>query len=216
MPRGIFSFDLICVRLIICHAGPSARWAHFKGAPRMRDGTNPLTEEKQSLYFPQEYPTMKGWFKGMEEIIRERGLWPEAGLLADCPKKSSGPRCPTDRNDCCCQKLLYNQPDFVSQRSGLQEFIESCGHLCDFYPKYHCELNFIEQYWGAAKLCFCTAGRGANIEEMKTKVLASLDDIPIEQIHRCAKTFLTLLCFLTPFIDMLIAQHGSSMPMVRA
>jgi hypothetical protein len=44
------------------------------------------------------------------------------------------------------------QPDFVSQKSQLEEFVVSQGHIWDFYPKYHCELNFIEQYWGAAKL----------------------------------------------------------------
>ena len=39
--------------------------------------------------------------------------------------------------------ILFNQPDFVPQKSELQELIEKRGHLCDFYPKYHCELNFI-------------------------------------------------------------------------
>ena len=34
----------------------------------------------------------------------------------------------------------------MSQKLLLQERIKSRGHLCDFYPKYHCELNFIEQY----------------------------------------------------------------------
>jgi hypothetical protein len=192
MPKGIFTLDFFSVGLIICHAGPREKWAHSKGAPRMCEGINPLTGGGQSLYFAQEHPTMPGWFKGMEEIIRERGLWPVAGLLADCPGQGSGPRCPPDRNDCCCRKLLYNQPDFVSQKSELQEFVEKRGHLCDFYPKYHCELNFIEQYWGAAKLHFRTAGRGATIEDMKKKVLTSLDGIPIEKIHWCAKTFLTL------------------------
>ena len=32
-----------------------------------------------------------------------------------------------------------------------QEFIESRGHFCDFYPKFHCELNFIEFFWGAVE-----------------------------------------------------------------
>jgi len=87
---------------------------------------------------------MPGWFKGMEEIIRERGLWPAEGLLAQC----LGFHCPPGKTDCCCWQLLYMQPDFLNQKSLLLELVESCGHLCDFYPKYHCELNFIEQYWG--------------------------------------------------------------------
>ena len=104
---------------------------------------------------------MPGWFKGMEQIIKERGLWPEAGLPAECP----GFKCLDGKTNCCCRHLLFNQPDFVSQKSALQEAIECCHHLCDFYPKYHCELNFIEQYWGAAKLKFREAGRSATIRE---------------------------------------------------
>jgi hypothetical protein len=164
---------------MICHAAPKANWTHFKDAPRMRHGINPLTGGPQSFYFPDDHPTMPGWFKGMEQILRERSLWPETGLLAGCPGK-----CPPDRDNCCCRSILFNQPDFVSQKSQLQEFIESRGHLCDFYPKYHCELNFIEQYWGATKLRFRKAGQGATIEEMKKKVLNCLDDIPLDQIRR--------------------------------
>ena len=63
----------------------------------------------------------------------------------------------------------FLQPDCVSQKPQLQELIESRSHLCDFYPKYHCELNFIKQYWGAAKLRFCMAGRAATIDEMEKK-----------------------------------------------
>ena len=116
----------------------------------------------------------------MEQILQEHGLWPETGLIAECP----GFKCPPDGENCCCCSTLFNQPDFVSQKSQLQELIERCDHLCDFYPKYHCELNFIEQYWGAAKLCFHTAGQGATIQEMKKKVLDCLDDNPLDQIHQ--------------------------------
>ena len=146
----------------------------------MHDGINPLTGEPQSFYFPDNHPNYPGWFKGMEHIIRERGLWPERGLPADC----TGPKCPDGQAHCCCRHLLYTQRDFALQKSLLQEHVESRGHLCDYYPKYHCELNFIEQYWGAAKFRFRAAGRMKTLEEMEKKMLECLDNVPLEQIQR--------------------------------
>ena len=81
-------------------------------------------------------------FKGMEILIHERGLWPEKGLNAQC----EGFKCVVGKTDCCCCRLLFTQPDFANQKSHLEEYITSRGHISDYYPKYHCELNFIEQY----------------------------------------------------------------------
>jgi len=47
--------------------------------------------------------------------------------------------------------LLASQPDFKAQKRELQEAIEAAGYLVLFYPPSHCELNFIEYFWGAAK-----------------------------------------------------------------
>ena len=68
--------------------------------------------------------------------------------------------------------------------------IECRGHLCDFYPKYHCELNFIEQYWGAAKLIYRAGERPANAKDMEKKVVAALDSVPVLTIRRYALFFL--------------------------
>ncbi|KAI0309112.1 hypothetical protein OF83DRAFT_1166911 [Amylostereum chailletii] len=125
---------------------------------------------------------MPGWFKGMETIIRERNLWPVDGMNAQCTNF----KCPPGRTDCCCRRVLFTQPDFMAQKSALQELVESRGHICDFYPKYHCELNFIEQYWGASKLRFRVSGRAATLEEIEEKMLHCLDDVPLLQIQRYA------------------------------
>ena len=160
---------------------PKKSWTHFPGGPCMRSGNLP-DGSPQHFYFPEDHPTMPGWFKGMEIIIRERGLWPKdgPGLPAQCPDF----KCLADRTDCCCRHVLFNQPDFSCQKSNLQEFIESRGHLCDFYPKYHCELNYIEQYWGAAKRQYCSAARSSTIKDMETLVKESLDGVPLLQIRR--------------------------------
>ena len=55
------------------------------------------------------------------------------------------------RIDCCARKIMSLQPDFLVQKSELETIIEEAEHKCIFYPKFHCELNFIEMYWGAAK-----------------------------------------------------------------
>src|SRR5215813_11535653 len=85
----------------------------------------------------------------MKQVLIERGLWYD-GLVGDCQlcKKKIND---IARTNCCMRKILSLQPDFISQKSQLQEEIEKRGHKCIFYPKYHCELNYIEMYWGAAK-----------------------------------------------------------------
>ena len=120
----------------------------------------------------------------MEHIIHEHGLWPTNRLCCECPGFKCSQREGQLQPNCCCRRILFMQPDFTSQRPQLQEFIESRGHLCDFYPKYHCELNFIEQYGGAAKLRYCVAGRARTLDTMEKKMLECLDDIPLEQIRR--------------------------------
>jgi hypothetical protein len=49
------------------------------------------------------------------------------------------------------KRILELQPDFQQQKSLVQEVIEEARHLCIFLPKFHCELNFIEFFWGLVK-----------------------------------------------------------------
>jgi hypothetical protein len=159
----------------------------------MRNGTF-ANGQTQSFYFPEDHPSMPSWFKGMETIIREHELWPDTGLpkglLAQCPEF----KCPPNRVDCCCRCILYVQPDFVAQKSQLEELITSRGHLCDFYPKYHCELNFIEQYWGVAKSQYRVAPRAKTAREMETTVRESLDSVSLLHIWRSALSFWMFHC----------------------
>ena len=160
-------------------------WTHNKSGIHMCCGTLPNSKE-QSFYFAANHPLMPGWFKGMEQIIYEYGLWPEVGL----PAQFHEFKCPSDCTNCCCQHILYLQPDFIAQKSQLAELVESHGHICDFYLKYHCELNFIEQYWGAAKTHYHEAPRAKTVCEMENTVKNSLDKVPMIHIQRCICHFL--------------------------
>lgn len=52
---------------------------------------------------------------------------------------------------CCMETCLANQKDFREEKPLLQIEVEKAGHLCLLLPKFHCELNPIEMYWGYGK-----------------------------------------------------------------
>jgi hypothetical protein len=47
--------------------------------------------------------------------------------------------------------VLSQEPDFKAQKAWLEEVVERLGYELFFYPKYHCELNYIEMSWGWLK-----------------------------------------------------------------
>ncbi|KAF7306253.1 hypothetical protein MIND_00416100 [Mycena indigotica] len=63
--------------------GPHATWTNTANGPKMCPGRM-ADGSVQQLYWPAGHPTMPGWFKGMEQILRERGLY-RNGMNAQCP-----------------------------------------------------------------------------------------------------------------------------------
>ncbi|CAG8840290.1 43859_t:CDS:2, partial [Gigaspora margarita] len=60
----------------------------------------------------------------------ERGLWSDQKL--DCNQKESN-------------------ADFLEQKTSIAKSVEAASYIFELYPKFYCECNFIECYWGAAK-----------------------------------------------------------------
>ena len=52
---------------------------------------------------------------------------------------------------CCARHTLSKEPDFLEQEEWLTEVVKGRGHKIIFFPKFHCELNFIEMVWGWMK-----------------------------------------------------------------
>ena len=105
--------------------------------------------EPQPLYFPMDNPdkNLRGMFKGMAVILQERGFGNMSKVLEQCKGFKCIPA--SGETMCCCRRILYNQPDFAEGESLLETHCCRCGiHDVVFLPKFHCELNFIEQCWG--------------------------------------------------------------------
>ena len=114
--------------------------------PIMRDTI--FNGQVQTMVFPSDYPDeiLRGKPKGMKVILQERGLW-NLGLKAFCGKSDIL----LENLRCCARHILAAQEDFRNQKPLLQEIIEGLGHKVIFYPKFHCELNYIEMYWEVTK-----------------------------------------------------------------
>ncbi|KAG1888983.1 uncharacterized protein F5891DRAFT_1216029 [Suillus fuscotomentosus] len=71
--------------------------------------------DTQSLYFPEGHEKA-GWFKGMVQLLVERGYADAPKLRAECKDF----KCLGDRTDCCCRRLMYSQPGFTVVESRLE------------------------------------------------------------------------------------------------
>jgi hypothetical protein len=90
-------------------------------------------ERKSNISFRPKMESQKG----LRSILLERQLW-----TAVLNVKEAG-------------AVLAEQVDFASQKGWLEETIVSGGidMKMIFYPKFHCEFNFIELYWRYCKRC---------------------------------------------------------------
>ena len=100
----------------------------------------------QSLYYPEGHEHV-GVFKGMAVILEECGYKDALKLWAQCLKF----KCEKGMVGCCCQRLFYNEPNFVVVESLLEIMCKACSFKVLFILKFHCELNFIEQCLGYSK-----------------------------------------------------------------
>jgi hypothetical protein len=85
---------------------------------------------QQDLYFPDDHPNHPGKFKGMKAILEEQGLW-----FANLPTECTRFKCAQAgvSANCCCRRVLYNQPDFSSVKSLLEDTCS--GYGVDFPAK---------------------------------------------------------------------------------
>jgi hypothetical protein len=122
--------------------------------------------------------------KGIKRILQERGLW-ISGLTRQCnlcAKQIPNP----EKLTCCATRILSIQHDFATQKTHLQEVIEAHGHMCIFYPKFHCELNFIESFWGEAKR-YCRQHCDYTFKGLKQTISNALDSVNLIKIRRFAR-----------------------------
>ena len=94
---------------------------------------------------------------------------------------------------CCLSKDLSEEPDFMMQKEWLTEVVGLGGCEIIFYPKYHCELNFIEMIWGWLKSYHrrsCTY----NFKHLEETLPVSIDKtMPIAFIRRASRHCMRLM-----------------------
>ena len=135
---------------------------------------------------------LRGKQKGIMQILKERNLWPKHGRRSDgvgflqCPKDSNRTRCNLDfkrKPGFCARSALAAEQDFKEQKGRLQEELECRGQLVIFYPKFHCELNFIERYWCGCKW-YARGNCRYSLDRLRGTKPAALSSVCSATIHR--------------------------------
>ena len=155
---------------------PGGKQAHLHNSWFICDGEKVI---QPMVYSPDnnQNPNMP---KGIKAVFSEHGLW-QADLWGKCEK-----RCKS--NDCCNKRILRLQPDFLEQKSLVQETIEAAKHLCLFLPKFHCKLNPIGYFWGMVKKYLCDHCN-YSFDGLKDNLPKALESVQIQTIWQWENKF---------------------------
>jgi hypothetical protein len=163
------------VRKLVYNAdGSIAKETIRMGDTVLPDGT------VQSFYFPEGHQCA-GVFKGMATILEERGFKDASKLRVECKNF----KCAPPAIDCCCRRVLFNEPDFAHVDTILETTCSARGFRVIFLPKFHCELNFIEQCWGYAKRLYRLNPESSREDHLERNALTALDAVPLDSMRRC-------------------------------
>ena len=134
-----------------------------------------------------------GKAKGTAQILWERGLY-DARMKLDAPtiiKDAVGHvvTIPSMR------QVLSACPDFLNEKTSMQELVESRGHILCMTPKYHPELAGvgIEFSWGRAKYMFRKEINDFKATNLKANVMRALSTqgdgavLPLALVRRYAR-----------------------------
>ena len=77
---------------------------------------------------------------------------------------------------------------FNGQKTILEDYIEQRGHICIFYPKFHCELSPIERVWCQSKK-HTRAYADGTITRLRKIVPEGLDSVTIEQMKKFFRNY---------------------------
>ena len=67
----------------------------------------------------------------------------------------------------------------------LERIVKEAGHEVIFYPKFHCELNFIESFWAAVKR-YTRENCSYSFAGLELTVVKGLDSVSLKTIRRFA------------------------------
>jgi transposase len=111
----------------------------------------------------------------------------EETRLREAVRVEAGEEATVPRINCCLKCVLSNEPDFKEQKEWLATVVEAAGFTTMFFPKYHCEFNFIEIIWGWAKSHHrrtCTY----NYKDLKDRLPTTLSKtMPLAFVIRAAR-----------------------------
>ncbi|EGO02445.1 hypothetical protein SERLA73DRAFT_119704 [Serpula lacrymans var. lacrymans S7.3] len=78
--------------------------------------------------------------------------------------------------------IILSKHGFIE--SLLEMTCKARGFTVIFIPKFHCELNFIEQCWGFAKHIYQQYPASSKEADLECNILAALESVPLDTMRR--------------------------------